>query len=93
MKCPYREFQDCIVEKCPSCNYEEEKRTAIAGRYPTYMSTERAIEEGYAWKETKTTYKFVSCKLINNNVQPVPANKTVVNNNQKTSVVVKRSIF
>lgn len=25
MKCPYRNFEDCIIEKCPSCNYKEKK--------------------------------------------------------------------
>ena len=93
MKCPYREFNECIVEQCPSCNYIEEKIEVIEGRYPTYMSEKRALEEGYAWKSTKTTYKFVSCKLIDNNVQPIPAQKQVINNTQKTNVVVRRSVF
>ena len=93
MKCPYREFTECIVEQCPSCNYDEIKKETIEGRYPHYMDSERAIKEGYAWKNIKTTYKFVSCKLINNNVQPIPANKQVINNNTKTNVVVRKSIF
>ena len=93
MKCPYREFQECIVEQCPSCNYIEEKNEVIEGRYPTYMSTETAIREGYAWKSTRTTYRFVSCKLVEGGVQPVPAQKQVINNTQKTSVVVRKSIF
>ena len=29
MKCPYREFQECMVEQCPSCNYIEEKKEVI----------------------------------------------------------------
>lgn len=93
MKCPYMEFKDCIVEQCPSCNYEEIKKEIIEGRYPHYMSQERAVEEGYAWKETKTIYRFVSCKLVDNNVQPVPANNQIINNTQKTSVMVRKSIF
>ena len=93
MKCPYRNFEDCIVEKCPSCVYEEIKTETIGGRYPTNMSLERALEEGYAWKDTKTSYKFISCKLVDNNVQPIPPKKEVINNTQKTSVVIRRSIF
>ena len=93
MKCPYREFQECIVEQCPSCNYEEVKTEIVRGMYPTYLSTQKAIEEGYAWKSTKTTYKFVSCKLVDSGVQPVPAQKQVINNTQKTNVVVRKSIF
>ena len=93
MKCPYRNFEDCIVEQCPACIYDEETIERIAGRYPDYMSAERAVELGYAWKTTKTSYEFVSCKLIDNSVQPVPANKQVINNTTKTSVVVRKSVF
>lgn len=93
MKCPYRNFEECIVEQCPSCVYEEVKEENIGGKYPAYMSLEKALEEGYAWKNNKVSYKFVSCKLINNNVQPIPSKKEIINNTQKTSVVVHRSIF
>lgn len=93
MKCPYREFQDCIVEQCPSCNYEEVKKEVIDGRYPTWMYLDEAMERGLAWKKIKTTYKFISCKLIDNNVQPVPANKTIVNNTTQSNIAIKRSIF
>ena len=93
MKCPYRNFEECIVEQCPSCNYEEVKKEVISGIYPHYMSTETALEKGCAWRETKTTYKFLSCKLVENNVQPIPPKKEVVNNTQKTVVSVRRSIF
>ncbi len=93
MKCPYRNFEDCIVEKCPSCNYKENKTETIVGRYPAYMSTETALKEGYAWKETKATYEFVSCKLVESGVQPIPARKEIINNTTRTSVVVKKSIF
>lgn len=93
MKCPYREFQECIVEQCPSCNYIEEKKEVIEGRYPAYMSTETAIERGCAWKSTRTTYKFISCKLVEGGVQPVSTQKQVINNIQKTNVVVRKSIF
>lgn len=93
MKCPYREFQECIVEQCPSCNYIEEKNEVIDGACPVYMSLETAIEKGYAWRSIKTTYKFVSCKLVDGGVQPIPAQKQVVNNTQKTNVVIRKSIF
>ena len=93
MKCPYRNFEECIVEQCPSCNYEEVKKEVVCGRYPSYMSIETALEKGNAWKETETTYKFLSCKLVENSVQPIPPKKEVVNNTQKTVVSVRRSIF
>lgn len=69
------------------------KKEVIEGRYPAYMDTQTAIERGMAWKETKTTYEFVSCKLVENAVQPIPVKKEVINNNTRTSVVVKKSIF
>ena len=93
MKCPYRNFEECLVEKCPSCNYKKNKQEVIEGRYPAYMDTRTAIEKGMAWKETKTTYEFVSCKLVENAVQPIPPKKEIVNNTTRTSVVVKKSIF
>lgn len=93
MKCPYRNFEDCLVEKCPSCVYEVVKTSTIEGVHPAYMSTEDAIKKGYAWESIKTSYKFVSCKLVDNNVQPIPPKKEVINNNQKTSVVIRKSIF
>lgn len=93
MKCPYKNFEECMVEQCPSCVYEEIKEEKVAGRYPLYMSLETALSKGYAWKETKTSYKFVSCKLVEGNVQPIPPKKEIINNTQKTSVIVHRSIF
>ena len=93
MKCPYGNFEDCIVEECPSCVYEEVKTQTINGRYPSYMSLERALKEGYAWEDTKISYKFISCKLVDNNVQPIPPKKEVINNTQKTNVVIHKSIF
>lgn len=93
MKCPYREFQDCIIEQCPACNYEEVKYETIDGRYPHWMNLETAIKQGMAWRETKKTYKFISCKLIDNSVQPIPATKQTINNTTQTSVVVRKSIF
>lgn len=95
MKCPYKGFDECIVENCPSCNYKEIKQEVIDGRYPTYISVESAIKEGYAWKSTKTLYEFVSCKLIENSVQPIPPKKEIINNVSKTNtnISIKRSIF
>lgn len=93
MKCPYRNFEECLVEKCPSCNYKEIKRTVTAGRKPNYMSDDKAFEMGCLWEEVKTTYEFVSCKLIENGVQPIPQEKKVINNTTKTSIVVNKSIF
>ena len=93
MKCPYREFQDCIVEQCPSCNYEEIKETVISGRAPSWMSDEEAISRGNKWRDTVKTYKFISCKLIDNGVQPVPATKQVINNTTRNSTVIRKSIF
>lgn len=81
MKCPYNNFQECIVEKCPSCNYETIKNIVIEGLKPYRMSTEEAIRQGCQWEVTKTTYKFISCRLIDNCIQPVPKNDTVINNN------------
>jgi hypothetical protein len=93
MKCPYREFSDCIVEQCPSCIYETIEKICIEGRYPAHLSTERAIEEGYAWEVKKKTYKFVSCKLVESGVQPIPAQKISNTTTTKTNVLVKKSIF
>lgn len=95
MNCPYRDFQECIVEKCPSCNYKENKRTVIEGRYPSWMDSDTAIKRGCAWEATKTSYEFISCKLLENNVQPVPSKKEIVNQNitNETCISIKKSIF
>lgn len=93
MKCPYRDFQDCLVEQCPSRNYETTEETVIKGRAPAYMSFANAIDQGYQWVETVKTYRFVSCKLVDNNVQPIPATNQTINNTTRTNVVVRKSIF
>ena len=93
MKCPYREFQECIVEKCPACNYKEDTKTIIRGRAPYWMSYDEAITQGYIWEETVRAYKFISCKLIDSNVQPIPATKQIINNTTNTNVAIKKSIF
>ena len=93
MKCPYRDFQECIVEQCPSCNYEIEEYITLDGIKPSYWSDEYAIKMGAIWTSKKERYKFVSCKLIEGGVQPIPVQKQVINNTQKTSVVIRKSIF
>ena len=93
MKCPYRNFEDCIVEECPACNYEVIKKTKTEGRYPPWMDLKEAFERGIAWETSVTTYKFISCKLADSSVQPIPENKQIINNKTETNVLVKRSIF
>jgi hypothetical protein len=93
MKCPYRDFQECIVEKCPACNYEEAQHKVVHGRYPAWMSSEEAIRQGMAYESVESTYRFVSCKLVDCGVQPVPAIKQTVNNTTRTNVVVQKSVF
>ena len=83
MLCPYREFKECLVEQCPSCNYETVTKKVMAGRKPPYMSDEEAMRIGCIWENTKTTYKFVSCKLVDNNVPLPDVNKQVVNTSMK----------
>lgn len=46
MRCPYREFAPCILEKCPACVYETEKEMVLSGRAPVYMSTKEAVKRG-----------------------------------------------
>ncbi len=93
MKCPYNGFKDCIVEKCPSCNFKENKVKVLDGRKPIYMSDDEAIKQGCLWENSHTEYEFISCKLIDNSVQPVP--KTTIENHvtTKQSVLIRRSIF
>lgn len=93
MKCPYRDFQECIVEECPSCNYEEVKNIVISGKAPYWMSDEEAIRRGNKWEETVKTYKFISCKLIDNCVQPIPTAKQIINNTTKNNTIIRKSIF
>ena len=93
MKCPYRDFKECIVEECPSCNYKEAKISVVTGRCPSWMSKKEAIERGMVWEEIRTVYHFVSCKLIDSGVQPVPATKQTINNTTQTNVVVRKSVF
>lgn len=93
MKCPYREFQDCIVQECPACNYEEVRNETIHGRYPSWMNLETAIKQNMAWREIKKTYRFISCKLIDNSVQPIPATKQTINNTTNTAVVVSKKAY
>ena len=95
MKCPYRDFKECIVEQCPSCNYEIITTETLDGNPPHWMSTDEALKQGCLWHSSKTTYKFKSCKLIDNSVQPVPSNKQIINNTNKTTnaVLIRNSVF
>ena len=95
MKCPYNNFEECIVEKCPSCTYEEVKEIVIAGKKPPQFCDEYARELGCIWNETKTTYVFKSCSLLSANVQPVLRDETIINNTTKVNVDNSsyRSIF
>lgn len=91
VKCPYNGFKDCIVQECPSCNYETREHTRIVGRYTG--SLQEALERGAAWEEKYVEYKFISCKLADGGVQPVPPKTEEINNTQKTNVVIHKSIF
>lgn len=41
----------------------------------------------------KKIYIFKSCKLIENNVQPVPKSETHIHNKTETNVAISHSIF
>lgn len=95
MKCPYNGFKECLVEKCPSCNYTESKHIVVEGMHPPAISLDKAIANGWAWEAVQTKYEFVSCKLIDNNV-PVPDQTNIVhehNVTNKTAVVVKHGLI
>ena len=91
MRCPYNGFKECIVQECPSCNYEALENTRIVGRHTG--SLQEALKRGAAWEEKYVEYKFISCKLADGGVQPVPPKTETINNTQKTNVVIHKSIF
>lgn len=93
MKCPYRDFQDCLVQECPSCEYGIEEYEEVQGRAPVWMDTDTAIDKGYQWKANKKKYVFKSCKLVSANVQPIPKAETHIYNKTETKVAVSHSIF
>lgn len=95
MKCPYNNFEDCIVEKCPSCNYETIEETVIEGRCPNWMDYNTALKRGNIWESKKKKYKFISCNLADNCVQPVLRDEhiNIDIDNTETNVFVKHSIF
>lgn len=33
MKCPYRDFQECIIQDCPCCVFEVEENEQINGLF------------------------------------------------------------
>lgn len=93
MKCPYKNFEPCIGKECPACNYTITKERELVGRAPHWMTDEVAIEAGYLYYETKEVFHFVSCGLVQNNVQPAaPTNITTINKNSATAIV-RKSIF
>ena len=93
MKCPYKNFEPCIGKECPACNYTITEEKELTGYAPYRMSTERAIEEGYQSYITKKVFHFVSCGLVQNNVQPAaPTNITTINKNSATAII-RKSIF
>lgn len=91
MRCPYNSFKECIVQECPSCNYEEHKHTRIVGRYTG--SLQQALERGAAWEETYTEYKFISCKLVEQGVQPVQPEVHNINTSFRPNIVVRNRII
>ena len=91
VKCPYNGFKECIVQECPSCNYEEQKRTRIVGRYTG--SLKEALERGAAWEENCTEYRFISCKLVESGVQPVQPEVHNINTSCRTNVVIRNRII
>ena len=92
MQCPYREFQPCLVENCPSCEYETEEEKKLCGRAPIGMEYQKAIESGYCWYDTKKTYRFKACKLIENGV-PLPSKSSKKIDNSKRVSVIKQSLL
>ncbi len=95
MKCPYRGFEECLLEQCPSCIYKEIKERKIAGTYSVALGVDSGIRNNTAWEYIDTKYEFVACKLMDNNVQPIPPEEVTVNNttNTKINTVLKKSIF
>ncbi|MCC8044197.1 MAG: hypothetical protein LIP12_01700 [Clostridiales bacterium] len=93
MKCPYRNFEECLVEKCPACEYETVETEKLAG-VPPFGDYELGLMRGNCWYEKQTTYKFKACGLVKSGVQPAP--QTVINNEVKTQTNVtirKRGMF
>ena len=97
MKCPYKNFEDCIVEKCPSCVYEEitETHSEVIGS-PAFLSIEEAQKRGYrpaVINSERKTYAFKSCRLIENKAPFVSTKTENITNIKNTSTVVNHSIF
>lgn len=93
MKCPYKNFEPCIGKECPACNYTTTKERELFGKAPHWMTDEAAIEAGYLYYGTKEVFHFISCGLVQNNVQPAaPTNITTINKNSATAIV-RKSIF
>mgnify|MGYP003305385350 CR=1 FL=1 len=91
MRCPYNSFKECIVQECPSFNYEEHKHTRTAGRYTGRL--QQALERGAAWEESCTEYKFISCNLVEQGVQPVQPEVNNINTSFRPNIVVRNRII
>lgn len=97
MKCPYKNFEDCLIEKCPACTYEKKEYTKkeVIG-VPPYLSLEEAEKHGYrprTIEKVDTVYEFVECKLVKNNVQPTPHKTENTVNEHKTNITIHQSLF
>ena len=58
------------------------------------MEYQKAIESGYCWYDTKKTYRFKACKLIENGV-PLPSkskSSKKIDNSKRVSVI-KQSLL
>lgn len=90
MRCPYREFAPCILEKCPACVHETEKEMVLSGRAPVYMSTKEAVKRGYMSEVEKKTYKFKACKLVE---KGVPLSDTKKEVKEVKNINIRQSVF
>ena len=87
MRCPYRDFKECLVDRCPSCEYETVVEDVIEGRYPG-GDIELGLLHGSCWHAKRKRSKFKSCKLINSGVA-LPSKVSVDNNTSvATSMMV-----
>ena len=94
MRCPYKNFEPCLLEECPACEYEVEIKETFEGRKHPNMSVDEAIRQNLMYVKKTNFYKFKNCKLVENSVR-LP-DKRIDNtkiNNTKQTVTVKSSIF
>lgn len=91
MKCPYREFEDCLIQECPSCDYEVEEIEHIEHYYKNPANYRLYRESEY--KRIEKKYIFKSCSLVKNNVQPIPKAETHIDARTSSKTLVHSSIF